>query len=75
MEREYRRPRLVIEEVRSKYKFLNTMGVRCNLESDGGSDYSVAYEGNRHSSPCSGMYCREPRNIGIVKQFQKKLMI
>lgn len=28
MEREYRRPRLVIEEVRRKYKFLNTTGVR-----------------------------------------------
>lgn len=59
MEREYRCPRLVIEEVRSKYKFLNTIGVKCNLESDGGSDYSVAYEGNRHSSPCGGMYCRD----------------
>lgn len=44
MEREYRRPRLVIEEVRRKYKFLNTTGVRCNLKSDGESDYSVAYE-------------------------------
>lgn len=28
-------------------------------ESDGESDYSVAYENNRHSSPCSGMYCRD----------------
>ena len=55
MEREYRRPRLVIEEVRRKYKFLNTTGVRCNLK----SDYSVAYENNRHSFPCSGMYCRD----------------
>lgn len=51
MEREYRRPRLVIEEVRRKYKFLNTTGVRCNLK----SDYSVAYENNR--PPCS--YCRD----------------
>lgn len=59
MEREYRRPRLVIEEVRRKYKFLNTTGVRCNLKSDGESDYSVAYENNRHSSPCSGMYYRD----------------
>lgn len=48
MEREYKRPRLVIEEVRRKYKFLNTTGVRCNLKSDGESDYSVAYENNRH---------------------------
>lgn len=58
MEREYRRPRLVIEEVRRKYKFLNTTGVRCNLESDCGSDYSVAYKNDRNLSPCDG-YCRD----------------
>lgn len=56
MEREYKRPRLVIEEIRRKYKFLNTIGVRCNLRSDSESDYSVAYEAGR-SSPCRRINC------------------
>lgn len=56
MEREYKRPGSVIEEFRRKYKFLNTTGVRCNLRSDSGLDYSVAHE-NGHPSPCKKICC------------------
>ncbi len=56
MELKYKYPKSVIEEIRNEYKFLNIIGVRCNLRSDSGFDYSVDHE-DGHSSPCREIYC------------------
>lgn len=87
MELKYKYPKSVIEEIRNEYEFFNIIGVRCNLRSNKGRDYSVAYKDNG-SSPCTGISCatgcifggiktqeklEKAKNIG--KKSQEKLMI
>ena len=70
MELKYKYPKSVIEEIRNEYKFLNIIGVRCNLRSNKGRDYSVAYKDNG-PSPCYGISCTTDCIFGRIKTQEK----